>query len=265
MKGIIFYFSTTGNTLNVCKCIKRKVNNTSFELADIKNGEIPDISGYDVVGFATYTDYWGPPMLMQRFIQNIPKCSEKYAFVVNTHSGESGKTLMIMGDWIKTKGFRVIASASLSAPVNFPPAIAEGWSNEQDPSQEELDEFTKAIEALNDKLKLIGDNHEVGEEKIIISEKNMSLAYATRAAAKDEMGNIFVDNDLCNKCGKCERICGYKAVMLNPNPVFDQQKCYGCWACFNNCPTKAIYTEQIRGIGQYKSVSKRFLEKLAKI
>jgi Fe-S-cluster-containing hydrogenase component 2 len=27
--------------------------------------------------------------------------------------------------------------------------------------------------------------------------------------------------------------------------------CYGCWACYNKCPTKAIYTGTFRGICHY--------------
>jgi Fe-S-cluster-containing hydrogenase component 2 len=27
--------------------------------------------------------------------------------------------------------------------------------------------------------------------------------------------------------------------------------CCGCWACYNHCPRKAIYTPKMRGAGQY--------------
>jgi len=76
------------------------------------------------------------------------------------------------------------------------------------------------------------------------------------------MGEKFVDENLCTECGTCEKTCPYNAIMLNPKPVFDMTKCYGCWGCFNHCPTKAIYTKKFRGVGHYPKPSNQLKEKL---
>ncbi|MDX1779407.1 MAG: 4Fe-4S binding protein, partial [Thermodesulfobacteriota bacterium] len=41
--------------------------------------------------------------------------------------------------------------------------------------------------------------------------------------------------------GYCSTHCAVKAIRLNPYPTFDE-KCTGCWGCFNICPEGAIRT-----------------------
>ena len=76
------------------------------------------------------------------------------------------------------------------------------------------------------------------------------------------MGEKFVDKSLCSECGICEKVCPYGAVELNPTPVFDQNKCYGCWSCYNHCPEKAIYTKKLRGVGHYSEPNEQLRKKL---
>jgi len=61
------------------------------------------------------------------------------------------------------------------------------------------------------------------------------------------MGEKFIEETLCNECGICKKLCPNGAIELNPKPVFDMDRCYGCWACYNHCPEKAIYTKKVKG------------------
>jgi NAD-dependent dihydropyrimidine dehydrogenase PreA subunit len=49
---------------------------------------------------------------------------------------------------------------------------------------------------------------------------------------------------------------------LDPKPVFDEPRCYGCWACYNRCPKRAIYTKKLRGRGHYPGPSDELRRKL---
>ena len=55
------------------------------------------------------------------------------------------------------------------------------------------------------------------------------------------MGNKSIDEKKCTQCGYCRAYCAVKAITLNPYPIFDE-KCTGCWGCFNVCPEGAIKT-----------------------
>lgn len=263
MKGLICYFSNTGNTKLVCQAIAARVKNAEWVLHDLTEKTIPNLDDYDIIGLATYTDFWGPPQKVQSFLESLPsQDGNKTAFVFNAHAGESGKTLMILKDWMKSKKFKVIAGHSLATPVNFSPAIADGWINAEDPTEQAIEEFNKFILQLDNSLVQIKNGEEVPEFIVTLSEEDMSFPFAVRNMAKDDMGDIFVDENLCTNCGKCQTICPYDAIELNPYPIIDNSKCYGCWACFNNCDSKAIYTSKVRGNGHYNHPTEIFKEKL---
>ena len=56
MKGIIFYYSGSGNTKLACQYISKNLTNIELELFDmVKAKEIPNLEPYDIVGFAAFT------------------------------------------------------------------------------------------------------------------------------------------------------------------------------------------------------------------
>lgn len=264
MKGIICFFSNTGNTRLVCEYIRSQVHNMVFDLWSITREEMPDFNQYEFIGFATYTDFWGPPKKLQDFFERIPKQDgEKPAFVLNTHAGESGKTPMILKDWAKSKGFLVLHAHSLITPANYPPALASGWSNGDDPDEASVKAFDEFILRLDRSASDLSAGIKGKEADVLPEEKDMAFPFAVRTVARDEMGRLFVDSSLCTRCGLCESVCSYHAVQLYAEPEFDMQKCYGCWACFNKCPSLAIHTGNIRGKGHYPGPSGKFAAKFA--
>ena len=94
-------------------------------------------------------------------------------------------------------------------------------------------------------------------------DKPLSLLPAfSRTKARKDMGEKFVDESLCTECDTCRKLCPYGAIELEPKPVFDMAKCYGCWSCYNHCPTKAVYTKKFRGEGHYPGPLAQLKEKL---
>jgi coenzyme F420-reducing hydrogenase delta subunit len=69
----------------------------------------------------------------------------------------------------------------------------------------------------------------------------------------NSMKAVYVTEN-CVGCGKCEFVCPYDAITLQPGgtPVIDQALCVGCGACATACPHQAI---QIEGF-EYDNVSK---------
>ena len=261
MNGLICFYSGSGNTKLACEYIARNAQAIRLDLFDIVSGGKPDLTAYGIVGFATFTDFFGPPMLMKTFLQSLPAQRDKPAFLFNTYGAISGKTLWLLNRWAGERGFRPVASHSLHTPENYPPMIARGRAFADAPNSQELAAFDGFVAALD----AVAREHVAGQP--IRSQRPRSgffrfLPAFPRTQSRRAMGTKHVDAELCTECGICKSACPYGAIELGPKPVFDSDKCYGCWACYNHCPTKAIYTKKLRGVGHYPRPSAALSEKL---
>ena len=143
MKGIICYYSGSGNTKLAIEYLSKKITNTNFELYDIVKKEVPDFTNYDVAGFATFTDFGGPAQLMYSFFDKIKMQKDKPAFVFNTFGFISVRTLKELGNLATSKGFNVISGFSLHTPENYPPMRKRNKAYNDAPKPKELSNFDR--------------------------------------------------------------------------------------------------------------------------
>jgi ferredoxin len=262
MKAVIFYYSSTGNTQLACQYLAQRITTVEFDLRNITERNGADSTHYDVVGFATPTQHMGVPYLFENFIKRLSPQQNKPAFLLNTYGAMSGRTLKNLARLVSERGFNVIAGHSLLTPENYPPFILKGWANEDAPNDEEMEKFRQFITQLKQRLKTIQAGQFVTPAKIKIGFFNSLMRPASPAKARKKMGSLFVDEAICSECGTCADGCPYGAIMLKPKPVFDTTRCHGCWACFNHCPEKAIYTQKIRSEGHYPQPPPQFIAKM---
>ena len=261
--GVILYYSGSGNTRLACRYIAANVRSIDLELVNMVGGRIPDLQDCAIVGFATFTDFLGPPQLVKTFLEKLPVQDNRPAFVFNTYGFINGKTLKDMAKLVAERGFKVVAGHSLHTPESYPPMIAGGRGNEQAPNEKELRAFKRFVAELDATCEKISRKEEVAGRKISIGLLYSLLPEFSRTRSKNDMGTKYVDAELCKECHTCEKLCPYRAIKLDPKPVFDMDKCFGCWSCFNHCPNKAIYTKKFRGVGHYPKPIDRLKEKLA--
>ena len=76
MKGVICVYSGSGNTMLACRYVAARVQRVEWDLYDITKGHALDLDAYDVVGLATFTDFWGAPHLMYAVVDSLPKQDE---------------------------------------------------------------------------------------------------------------------------------------------------------------------------------------------
>ena len=219
MKGIICTYSGTGNTRLACRYIAGHLQ-VPFDLVDVVVEHEVDLESYDIVGFATFTDFWGPPYLFQCFVEGLPQQAGKLAFVFNTYGAMSGKTLRVLERSVAARGFRVIAGHSLHTPENYPPMIARGMGAEGAPGEAEMAGFDAFISELGQLLERAQDGQEIEGQKVRIGWLNSILPNFARTKARKDMGDKYVDASLCTECGACEKQCPYGAIRLDPKPVF---------------------------------------------
>lgn len=263
MKGIIFYYSGSGNTKLALEYIAKNIKNVKFDFSSmVRAEEIPDLKSYDIVGFASFTDFWAPSQLVYDFMEKIPQQNKKLAFVFATYGFILGRNLKTLAKLARSKGFNVAIGEYMKSPESHVPSVVNGITDENAPNNKEMIKLKKFISDFNEIIESHSNGKEVKNRRI----KNKFLfnlfPIVSRTMSRRDMGDKFVDEELCTECGTCEKGCPYYAITLDPKPKFDMTKCYGCWYCYNHCPQKAIYTKKFRGVGHYPRPNAQFKEKM---
>ncbi len=262
MNGIICYYSGSGNTKLAVKYIKNKIRNVDFELCNIVRDEVPDFSKYDIVGFATFTDFGSAPQYMYSYFDRMRPQHNSYAFVFNTYGFLSGKALQSLAKLAQSKNYKFLCGHSLHTPESYPPMRSRNKAFDNSPNQKELRKFDEFITRLDEMLATIQAGNKPGTKRVKIGLLGVLFPAFSRTRAKKDFGEQQVDINLCKECGTCKKLCPYDAIELAPNPVFDHGKCRGCWSCYNHCPEKAIYTKKFKGEWQYPKPSRELVNKL---
>ncbi len=53
--------------------------------------------------------------------------------------------------------------------------------------------------------------------------------------------DVIINQELCNGCGKCLKVCPQNAIYFKDSmPFIDENKCVSCLACVKLCPTGAL-------------------------
>jgi len=261
MKGLLYYFSNSGNTKLACQYLVKNLTDLKFDMCSITDDNKINLQDYDIIGFACFADFLGPSKLMTSFIKKLPKQKNKFAFILNTFGNFNGGTLAALNSLLTKKGFKVIGGHALHTPENIPNMIMMGLANTQAPDEKEMLSFNSFVKDLNTLIKKIQNNQTLLKYKSTLFE--LLTPPMPRFIGNIVMGKKSIDKEKCTKCGICAQGCPYKAITLQNEPVFDEKKCSACWYCYNHCPTKAIYTKKYRGVAHYPEPIQALKEKLS--
>lgn len=261
MKVLICYYSGSGNTKLCCNYIGNKLRDCSVDLFDIVRDRSLNIDNYDVIGFATFTDLLAAPQKFIDFVDSLKQQNNKPAFVFNTFGFITGHTIDHMRRLVKNKGFSVLAGHALHVPENYPPMIRAGKGFEDAPNSKEMNKFNRFIDNLELSLASVNSDMIISH-KIKIPFLFRLIPVFSRRITKKEFGIHNVKSELCRECGLCAKGCPYDAITMDPKPVFNHDKCHGCWYCYNICRNKAVYTPKFSGECQYPKPIDKLREKL---
>lgn len=256
-KGIIFYYSGSGNTKLACNYIKNQLTDTcSIKLIDITRNftfQELNVDEYDLFGFSTFTNFWDASKIFYDFLDKLAINVPKPAFILNTYGFTKGFVLNSIKKILERKNFRVIAGYSLHTPESYPPMIKSGKGYVNAPNSKELKKFNEFLLWLGNfckKDQLMNEKYKRISKGLIFKFIAWIIRINLKTPHKD-MGNKTIKEETCTQCGICANGCPYNAIKLDPYPIFDEKLCYGCWYCYNHCPTQSIQTRKFRGEFQY--------------
>ena len=255
MKILIIYYSQSGNTRKIAKCIARGARSTGAEVDVVKlrDADYKMMDGYDLIGIGSPVWKADTPNL-HGFIDKMPNQNGKLCFAFNTHGTLPHLYFPIVLPNLKNHGLLPIGYKDWYGDVTMPsmpkPYYTYGHPDEQDLAEAEA--FGKEMAENAPKI-AAGDtgliypdpemNGKVFKQAMICS--NMLLC------PTNPQGDFIRDPAKCAypKCTLCMDNCTMGYIDLTRTPqVFGNRgdkcdDCHECSLCYMICPTGAIETD----------------------
>lgn len=233
MSSVIYYFSGTGNSLQVAKDLAKQLDSDELipvaKLIERKNNR----TAAEIVGFVFPVYCMGIPQIMVDFIKKIQIQNHPYIFCAVTYAGMSGSVIKQMKLILKEKGHTLSAAFKIVMPTN---SILAKYPSPTEAQQQRLfQKEKKQMEKIGHIIKnKTRKRFSMGFNPFGNSEYQKFINTVNRA---DEG---FWTNSLCKSCGVCEVVCPVSNIkMVNGKPQW-QHHCQQCLACTHYCPTQSI-------------------------
>ncbi len=237
---MIFYFTGTGNSLQVAKSIAENVGEELISTADAVNSGDESyeytLKEDETIGFVYPVYAWAPPKIVFQFIEKLKlnNYHNNFTFSVATCGDNIGKTMEVLDAALKRKSMNLDSGFSIVMPNNY---IIIGNVDSKEAEGRKL-------AAAEETLKKI--NRIVHERRRGVFEVKKGFMPGVLTSVINPLFNKnaidtkkFYADDKCTGCGICERVCNCKSIKVQEKPQWGEL-CTQCLACIHYCPAKAI-------------------------
>jgi ferredoxin/flavodoxin len=237
---MIFYFSGTGNSLQVAKSIAIYQEETLISIASLMNSGINEfefsLKTDELVGFIFPVYGWAPPRIVMEFIKKlkINNVNDAYVFSIVTCGENIGKTMEMLENKLVKQNIHLDSGFSIVMPSNY---ILIGMDVDSPyESEKKLSEIGSILIDLNQII-------EKRKKDVFILEKGahgvLTSLVGQIFSKYNPSTKKFYAKDNCTSCGICEKVCNTKTIKVKEKPEWGN-KCTQCLACINLCPVMAI-------------------------
>ncbi|MDD7793416.1 EFR1 family ferrodoxin [Clostridium sp. 'White wine YQ'] len=238
-KDTIFYFSGSGNSLQIAKDIFSRLG--EFNLINI--GSLLNEKKIEVkartIGIIFPVYYARMPLIVENVAKKLKISIDTYVFGIASHGGAPANVLIRLDDKLKENGLGLNSGFLIHMPANnvlaYNPKTPEKHNKTFEREKEKVEKISAIIrERKSQKCevsKLVIDR---GIDKLFSKATNKIM---NKLHEKD---SEFWAKNNCNSCRICEKICPVNNIELKNNKPIWKHKCEQCTACIQYCPEKAI-------------------------
>lgn len=241
----IFYFSGTGNTWWVAARLAEALAERGFDAEPLSIEQLTPAQAAEAVARADVLGVGYPiygsdaPLVMQAFLDHLPEAHHPTpALVFATQAIWSGDGAYFMRRLFESKGYPIRWAVTFNMPCNV--CLDMGFlfnlffSNLKAKPEDAL----KRVSQLAGRV--AQDKPWIKGRSTLLSMGWMQRIPFRRTLSYWQSGILSVDPELCNACGRCQRLCPVENItMVEGLPHFGAQ-CNLCLRCFNFCPQLAV-------------------------
>jgi flavodoxin/ferredoxin len=261
MKGIVVYYSATGNTKKIAKAIYKGMKGAmeKVDIADVKDVDPKDMKKYDVIGIGSPIWYFRETANVRLFIYNMPKLDGKLCFVFCSHGASPSGVFFSMVPALQKKGLTIIGDGDWYGSVYQVLHAAKPYFTDGHPDAidlKEAEEFGRRM-AENAKKIAAGDKSLIPDLKEVAKENSTFRPFAIGNPFPDESGHkgdlapkhgpppkpdrrINMSKCKYPECTVCVDNCPAKAIDFSKDPAEIRKSCFNCSLCDRICPHEAI-------------------------
>lgn len=238
MKGILYYFSGTGNTKWIADRFKDnfRLHNMDLKMINIESLEEISMRGCDflIIGSSVYAEV--APKIVDDFLNRLPSTKKNIKVIVySTQGAKSAAATSIISKKLQNKGFRVVIQTSVKMPNNYYFAVGKKPTvNEQ---KKMLYDAEKKVKALTD---CFFENREVKESVFFARVFLGRMSGKTFRRVLPKLSRNITATEDCIKCGLCLRNCPKNNITFENGHAIFHSKCMLCLRCIHVCPINAI-------------------------
>ncbi|MBC2400178.1 ferredoxin/menaquinone-dependent protoporphyrinogen IX oxidase [Clostridium tetanomorphum] len=237
MKGILYYFSGTGNTKWIADKFKNAFNKNEIyiDLVNIENAEEIEIKNYDflIIGTSIYAGL--QPKIVDSFIEKLPNGDFMKVMVYSTQAAKSASAVAILKKNLEKKGYKVYSQSMFQMSNNY--YFAVGKKTDKSTFKIIID---KAEQEVNETVKDFIENR---ERRIHLNSLRVSIAkFVGKNFNKilPKMSKNLTSTEECIKCGLCLRNCPKGNITFENGHAVFHSKCILCMRCIHICPINVI-------------------------
>ncbi len=230
----IYYFSATGNSLDITRQMAKGLDDCIIKSMSAPQSNEPVGGSVESVGFVFPVYYVGLPLLVKEFVEKINILPETYVFAVINYGRFNGNTLGMLENILQKKGIKLSYADGVKMPGNY---IINYSSHDPDRIKEILKNSNYKVDEI---IKAIAKGTQRPVKKNILSRLLTRIAYPSLYRNISKWDEKFTATDACTCCRLCYEICPVENIKIDDcHPVW-LHHCEKCLRCIQWCPTEAI-------------------------